>query len=94
MFIDPNPGLFVVDRRTHITAIVVTILRMNGYSARFFTRPTEVLAAARHDTPDVLTLDVNRPISTDIELAVLMKTRYPELKILLLSGQIASRDFL
>jgi CheY-like chemotaxis protein len=38
--------------------------------------------------------DVNMPALTGIEPAILMKAWYPELKILLLSGQIASRDLL
>jgi CheY-like chemotaxis protein len=91
---DPTTRLFVVDDEPTIAATLVTILRMNGYSARFFTRPIEALAAARHDAPDLLISDVNMPVLTGIELAILMRERYPELKILLLSGQLASRDLL
>jgi CheY-like chemotaxis protein len=94
VYSNPTPRLFVVDDEPNIAATLVTILRMNGYSARFFTRPTEALAAARQDSPDVLISDVNMPVLTGIELAVLMKARYPDLKIILLSGQMASRDLL
>ena len=94
VFDDLAPRLFVVDDDPAIAATLVTILQMNGYSARFFTRPTEALAAARQDSPDVLISDVNMPVLTGIELALLMKAQYPDLKILLLSGQMASRDLL
>jgi CheY-like chemotaxis protein len=94
VYCDPTPRLFVVDDERTIAATLVTILRMNGYSARFFTLPTEALAAVRHDPPDLLISDVNMPVLTGIDLAILIRERCPELKVLLLSGQIASRDLL
>jgi DNA-binding response OmpR family regulator len=90
----PVPRIFVVDDEHLIAATLTTILHRNGFSARFFTKPLEALAAARWDTPDLLISDVAMPVLSGVDLAIRMKVQYPDCKILLFSGQAATLDLL
>jgi CheY-like chemotaxis protein len=89
---DSKPYVFVVDDDAIIATTLVAILQRNGYKARCFTQPTEALAAARRESPDVLISDVNMPVLTGIELAILMRAQYHLLQVLLLSGNPASLE--
>jgi len=91
---DPVPRIFVVDDEHVIASTLAVILNMNGFSARFFTRPLEALAAARSDIPDLLISDVAMPGLSGIDLAIQMKAQHPQCKILLFSGQAATLDLL
>ena len=88
------PRVFVVDDEHVIASTLAAILKLHGYSATFFTSPREALAAARSKAPDLLISDVAMPGVTGIDLAIQMKAQYPECKILLFSGQSATRDLL
>jgi DNA-binding NtrC family response regulator len=91
---DTAPRVFVVDDEHVIASTLAAILNMNGYSARFFTRPLEALAAAQSDIPDLLISDVAMPGLSGVDLAIQMRARHPECKILLFSGQAATLDLL
>jgi CheY-like chemotaxis protein len=67
---------------------------MNGFSAKFFTRPLEALAAARSKAPDLLISDITMPGISGVDLAIQMKAQYPRCKVLLFSGQPATLDLL
>lgn len=86
--------VFVVDDEHVIASTLAAILRMNGYSATFFTSPVEALAAARSKAPDLLISDVALPGISGIDLAVQMRAQYPNCKILLFSGKAATSDLL
>jgi DNA-binding response OmpR family regulator len=90
----PIPRIFVVDDEPLIAATLTTILHMNGFSARFFTKPLEALAAARWDAPDLLISDVAMPALSGVDLAIQIKAQYPDCKILLFSGQAGTLDLL
>jgi len=90
----PAPRIFVVDDEQVIASTLAAILNLNGYSARFFTRPLEALAAAQSDIPDLLISDVAMPGLSGVDLAIQMRARHPECKILLFSGQAATLDLL
>jgi DNA-binding response OmpR family regulator len=92
--VSPCPRIFVVDDEPVIASSLAAILRMNGFSARFFTRPLEALAAARSESPDLVISDVAMPDISGIELAIQMTAQCPNCKILLFSGQAATRDLL
>jgi DNA-binding NtrC family response regulator len=86
--------IFVVDDEPVIASSLAAILRMNGFSARFFTCPMEALAAARSESPDLVISDVAMPGISGIDLAIQMRAQYPNCKILLFSGQAATSDLL
>ena len=90
----PVPRIFVVDDEPVIASTLAAILKQHGYSATFFTSPREALAAARSKAPDLLISDVAMPGLSGVDLAIQMRTQYPECKILLFSGQVATQDLL
>jgi DNA-binding response OmpR family regulator len=86
--------VFVVDDEHVIASTLAVILNMNGYSARYFTRPLEALAAACLGAPDLLISDVSMPDLSGIDLAIQIRAQYPDCKILLFSGQPNTVDLL
>jgi DNA-binding NtrC family response regulator len=88
------PRVFVVDDEHVIASALVAILNLSGYCAKAFSAPLEALTAARSRAPDLLISDVAMPGVSGINLAIQMKAQYPECKILLFSGQAATRDLL
>jgi DNA-binding NtrC family response regulator len=91
---DAFARIFVVDDEPVIASTLTAILRMNGFSARFFTSPLEALTAARTRAPDLLISDITMPDISGIELAIRMKAQYPNCKVLLFSGHPASLTLL
>ncbi len=94
MHSDPAPRVFVVDDEHVIASTLAAILNMNGFSAEFFTRPLEALAASQTDIPDLLISDVAMPGFSGIDLAIQMRAQHPKCKILLFSGQTTTMDLL
>jgi CheY-like chemotaxis protein len=92
--VSPGSRIFVVDDEPVIASSLAAILRMNGFSARFFTCPLEALAAARSESPDLVISDVAMPGISGIDLAIQVRAQYPNCKILLFSGQAATLDLL
>ena len=86
------PRVFVVDDEPVIASTLAAILRMHGFSAKFFTSPLEALTAARAKSPDLLISDVEMPGLSGIDLAIQMRAQFPTCKILLFSGQPATLD--
>ena len=88
------PSIFVVDDEPVIASTLAAILKMNGFSAKFFTSPLEALAAARSESPDLVLSDVSMPDISGIDFAIQMRVQFPTCKILLFSGQAAAVDLL
>jgi CheY-like chemotaxis protein len=86
--------IFIVDDEPVIASSLAAILRMNGFSTKFFTCPLEALAAARSESPDLIISDAAMPGISGIDLAIQMRAQYPNCKILLFSGQAATSDLL
>jgi CheY-like chemotaxis protein len=78
--------VFVVDDEVVIAQTFAMIdFERDGYSARFFTDPLEALANVS---------DVVMPQLSGIDLAIAVKTRCSDCKILLFSGQACTHDIL
>jgi DNA-binding NtrC family response regulator len=86
--------MFVVDDEAVIASSLAAILRMKGFSAKFFTCPLAALAAARSESPDLVISDVAMPGISGVDLAIQIRAQYPSCKILLFSGQAATLDLL
>lgn len=70
------------------------ILTIKGFNAKAFASPLKALEEASADPPDLLLSDVMMPELSGIDLAVKLRKRYPNCKVLLFSGQAATADLL
>ena len=87
--------MFVVDDEQIITSTLTTILKLNGYDAHGFVNPLEALDAA--DQPSgliCLSTDVVMPELSGIDLAIRVREKRPNCRVLLFSGQAATVDLL
>jgi DNA-binding NtrC family response regulator len=83
----PISVVFVVDDEVVISKSLAMILESQGYLARSFTDPLEVLKHLATEIPDLLISDVVMPQLSGIDLAIQVKARVSDCKILLFSGQ-------
>jgi DNA-binding NtrC family response regulator len=88
------PSVFVVDDEPVIASTLAAVLRMHGYSTKFFTSPLAALAAAKARSPDLLISEAVIPGVSGVDLAILMKTWFPACKVLLFSGAPSSLGLL
>jgi DNA-binding NtrC family response regulator len=88
------PRIFVVDNEPITASTTTTILGMNGYSARSFTDPREVVSASRFDVPDLLLTDVVMLGLIGIDLAIQVTALHPNCKVLLFSGHVETEGLL
>ena len=86
--------VFIVDDEQVIASSLATIPKLHGYCATSFTSPIEALTAAWSRAPDLLISDVVMPGLSEVDLAIQIKAECPECKVLLFSGQAATKDLL
>ncbi|MGD0938241.1 MAG: response regulator [Terracidiphilus sp.] len=86
--------VFVVDDEFVIASTLGLILTHKGFDAVSFQAPSEALAAARSQAPDLLISDVVMPQFSGIELAIQIQKQCPNCKVLLFSGQAATAGML
>lgn len=86
--------VFVVDDEKVIATTLAIILTQSGFVAESFTEPTQALSSAMGDVPNLLISDVMMPGMNGIDLAIAMREKCPDCKILLFSGQSATADLL
>jgi DNA-binding response OmpR family regulator len=85
---------FVVDDEHVIATTLATILNFAGFDARAMFSGQEALDASDHLRPDLLITDVVMTGMNGIEAAIITRSKLPECKILLFTGQAASLDLL
>jgi FixJ family two-component response regulator len=90
----PPPTVYIVDDEQLIVSTLVAILKLSGFTPFGFVNPQEALRASESDAPALLVVDVVMPQMNGIELAIQVKSKYPQCKILLLSGQGITAELL
>lgn len=85
---------FVVDDEPVIATTMELILLSEGFAVRSFVDSLDALRAAESEIPDLLIADVITPTMSGIDLAIQVMKLYPECKVLLFSGHIATGDLL
>jgi CheY-like chemotaxis protein len=86
--------ILVVDDERVIAETLATILQRSGFAAVSFTNPLEALNSTHSESPDLLLSDVMMPELSGVDLAIQIRERYPDCKILLFSGQAGTVDLL
>jgi DNA-binding response OmpR family regulator len=86
--------VLIVDDNRSVADTLVVVFSFNGYLARAAYSAEEAMRIAPELRPDLAVVDVFLPRIGGISLAMGLRAAYPNLKILLLSGQPASFDML
>jgi DNA-binding NtrC family response regulator len=86
--------IFVVDDEKTIADTLAVILRQSGYDASAFYSAQRALDQLESCGSDLIISDVVMPGMSGLDMAVLMRERYPACKVLLFSGQASARNML
>lgn len=86
--------MLVVDDERSIADTLAAILRNAGYEVTAAYDGLSALSRCESFHPDLVITDVVMPGMTGIEMAILIKQRYPACKVLLFSGQATTADLL
>jgi CheY-like chemotaxis protein len=89
-----RPVVLVVDDESVIADTLAEILTRSGYAAMPAYDAEEALETALLMPPELLVTDVVLPGMSGIELAIKIKRIFPDCKILLFSGQVATARLL
>ncbi len=86
--------IFVVDDEKTIADTLAVILRQSGYEASAFYDAQSALDKIDSCSPDLVISDVVMPGMNGVDMAVLIRKRHPECKVLLFSGQASTLNML
>jgi DNA-binding response OmpR family regulator len=82
--------VLVVDDEHLITDTICAILNANGFSAVGVYGGDEALLAIAELRPEIVLSDVLMPRMSGVELAIKLRDQFPDMKIVLLSGQAST----
>jgi CheY-like chemotaxis protein len=86
--------ILVVDDEPGIRETLAAILRVNQYVVEVASDGIQGYQAAGSFAPDLVISDVVMPNRNGIEMAILIADNLPKIKILLISGQAVTKEFL
>lgn len=86
--------VLVVDDEHLITDTICAILNDNGFEAFAAYNGPEAVETARKLQPEVVLSDVLMPRMSGVELGIQLRKEFPEIKIILFSGQAATSDMI
>ena len=89
-----SKSVFVIDDEELVANSIALILRSNGYQALALYDPESALAKLETTKPAVVISDVEMPGMNGVQLAVLIRERYPDCRVLLFSGHAETVDLL
>ena len=90
----PKPRVLVADDEQVIANTLAIILNQAGFEARAVFSGEKAIEALDSFQPDMLISDVIMTGMTGIEAAIITRSKLPNCKILLFSGQAATADLL
>ena len=91
---DYHPKILVVEDEAVVLHTLELILKQNGYDVRGARDGHEAFAIAPAFQPDVLLCDINLPDVDGINIALRLKRELPQVRVVLLSGEISSAELL
>ena len=89
-----KPRILVADDERVIADSLAMILNLSGFEARAVYSGESALELAAEFKPEMLISDVIMGGLSGIDAAIQMRALYPQVKILLFSGQAATADLL
>src|ERR1700683_5021567 len=89
-----KPKILVADDEPIIADTLATILNQGGFESRAVYSGEQALEVASTFLPDMLVTDVIMANLDGIETAIQMRSLFPQIKVLLFSGESTSADLL
>lgn len=89
-----SKSVFVIDDEELVADTIALILRTNGYEALALYDSESAIAQLEIMEPEIVISDVSMPRMNGVQLGMLIRARYPECRVLLLSGQAATIELL
>ena len=88
--------ILIVDDNADIRSFLKLALETAGYSVQTATNGEEALALQRKHPADILITDIFMPESDGFELIDTMRTEFPRVKVVVISGgpQVRARKYL
>jgi DNA-binding response OmpR family regulator len=86
--------VLVVDDERLIADTVTAILNEHGFEAVGVYNGEDAIQAARRFNPEILLTDVLMPKMSGIDLAIKFRAEFPEIPVLLFSGQAATSELM
>ena len=80
--------ILLVDDDTQVVRFMKDALEEHGYNVTATTSGKDALAIIQQGTPDMLILDLNMPEPDGFDLLKTLRTKYPYLRILVISGYL------
>lgn len=84
--------IFVVDDERTIADTLVAILQNSGFQAAAFYDAESALTACERSAPENIISDVIMPGMSGIDLAMAVRERFPDCRVLLFSGNAGTLD--
>ncbi len=91
---EQRPKILVVEDEAVVLHTLELILKQNGYEVRGARDGHEAFAIAPAFGPDTLLCDINLPDVDGISVSLRLKRELPQLRVVLLSGEITSAELL
>lgn len=86
--------ILVVDDEEPICRLFSGFFRRRGYQVSTAGTAEEALTALKLSTVDLVLLDLGLPDLDGLDLLTILKIDYPDLRVVMMSGQIIDREFL
>ncbi|MGH9414555.1 MAG: response regulator transcription factor [Terriglobales bacterium] len=90
----PQPKILVVDDEVVLAETTAQILAMQGYAAECATSAEAALECVRRWQPSLVVMDVVLPGMNGVEAAMALAREWPQVRVLLVSGQVATTGLL
>ena len=87
-----SKSVFVIDDEELVADTIAMILRTNGYQALALYDSESAIEQLEVIKPQIVISDVSMPRMNGVQLAMFIRERYPDCRVLLLSGQAAMID--
>ena len=86
--------ILIVEDEAVVLRTLELVLRQNGYEVRGVHDGHEAFAVAPAFAPDILLCDINLPGLDGISIALRLKRELPQMRVVLLSGEVTSAELL
>ena len=87
-----NPKVFLVDDEEEFASTLADRLRLRGFDVDVANDGETALRRITEDPPHVVLLDVKMPVVGGLEVLARIKSIYPDIPVIMLTGVGSTRD--